>query len=278
VLLVTLFLTELATAESLEITDITGRKVKTPAKVERILTTCTSVTDTLLRLKQRSIIAGCDEYSRMFPEMSDVGVLAHGGSISRERVIAKRIDLAFIWWYQDEMAEQLANLNIPVVRIRLNGAKDIPPFLRLVSKCVNQRESGEKMAIEIEQYLSRATKNQTLTRATVYWELYTPFRTAGSDSYLDDLLLLAGGVNLVSQPGSIQFSCERLLRDNPEIVLLLDGYSTVAEFSSRSGLSGLNAVKNKRVYCVPRQIIVAGAGLPESVAVIKRIILSENKG
>ena len=278
VVLLLLLCTESAIAESLEITDITGRKVKISAGVERVLTTCTSATDTLLRLKQRQIIAGCDEYSRMFPEMSGVAMLAHGGSISRESVIASRIDLAFIWWYQDEMAEQLANLNIPVVRIKLNSAKDIPQLLRLVGKCVNQKEPSEKMAIKIEQYLSQTANNQTLVRPTVYWELYTPFRTAGTGSYLDDLLRLAGGVNLVSKSGSLQFSTESLLQSNPEVVLLIAGYATVAEFASRSGLSGLNAVKNNRVYCVPKQVLVAGAGLPESVAVIRKIILRENKG
>jgi iron complex transport system substrate-binding protein len=271
-LLLSLLCIESAVAESLDITDITGRKVNTPARVERVLTTCTSVTDTLLRLKQKQIIAGCDEYSIMFPEMSGVAVLAHGGSISRENVIASRIDLAFIWWYQDEMAEQLANLNIPVVRIKLNSAKDIPQLLRLVGRCVNQKESSEKMAIEIEQYLSQTANNQTLVCPTVYWELYTPFRTAGADSYLNDLLQLAGGVNLVSTPGSLQFSAERLLQSNPEVVLLVDGYATATEFASRTGLSGLSAVKNNRVYCVPKQVLVAGAGLPVSVAVIRKII------
>jgi iron complex transport system substrate-binding protein len=269
---------ESAVAEMPEITDMTGRKVKIPASAERILTTCTSMTDTLLRLKQRHIIAGCDEYSRMFPEMSGAVMLAHGGSISRENVITAGIDLAFIWWYQDEMAEQLANLNIPVVRIKLNNAKDIPRLLRMAGECVNQRESGERMAVGIEQYLSQTANNQTLIRPIVYWELYTPFRTAGAGSYLDDLLRLAGGVNLVSKPGSLQFSIESLLQNNPEIVLLVDGYATVTEFASRPGLSGLSAVKNNRVYCVSKQVLVAGAGLPESVAVIRRIILRDNKG
>lgn len=205
-------------------------------------------------------------------------MLAHGGSISRENVIASGIDLAFIWWYQDEMAEQLANLNIPAVRIKLNSAKDIPQLLRLVGRCVNRKESGEKMAVEIEHYLSQTANNQTLARPTVYWELYTPFRTAGTGSYLDDLLRLAGGVNLVSKHGSLQLSAESLLQSNPDIVLMVDGYAAAAEFASRSGLSGLSAVKNNRVYCVPKQVLVAGAGLPESVAIIRKIISGENKG
>jgi len=277
-LLLVLFCAKPVVAGTQEITDITGRTVKIPIRAERILTTCTSATDTLLRLKQRRIIAGCDEYSRIFPEMSDAAQLAHGGSISRENVIAVKIDLAFIWWYQDEMAEQLANLNIPVVRIKLNTANDIPRLLRLVGECVNQRECSEKMAVEIEQYLSRAANNQTSARPTVYWELYTPFRTAGAGSYLDDLLRLTGGVNIVCTPGSLQLSAESLLQSNPEMVLLVDGYATLTEFASRPGLSGLNAVKNNRVYRVPKHVLVAGAGLPESVAIIKKIILNENRG
>jgi len=62
------------------------------------------------------------------------------------------------------------------------------------------------------------------------------------------------------------------------MVLLVDGYATLTEFASRPGLSGLNAVKNNRVYRVPKHVLVAGAGLPESVAIIKKIILNENRG
>lgn len=277
ILLLWLFCMIQVVADTLEITDITGSKVNIPTSAERILTTCTSVTDTLVRLKQKRKIAGCDEYSRMLPEMSDAVLLAHGGSIARENVIAARIDLAFIWWYQDEMAEQLADLNIPVIRIKLRNAKNIPELLRLVGKCVNQKESSDKMATEIEQYLSMPINTQISSRPTVYWELYTPFRTAGTGSYLDDLLHLAGGVNLVSKPGAIQFSIESLLQSNPDVVLLVDGYATVTEFTSRAGLSGLSAIKNSRIYCVPKQVLIAGAGLPESVAIIRKI-LSKDKG
>src|SRR5690606_33408404 len=88
-------------------------------------------------------------------------------------------------------------------------------------------------------------------RPSVFVEIDpTPF-TAGPGSYVDDLLIAAGGQNVV--PASMgafpQVDPEFVVAQDPEVILLLDSpFGVTAEdVAARPGWSGLRAVADGRV-------------------------------
>lgn len=248
------------------VVDSTGRPVPIPADPQRVLSLCTTVTDTLLRLDQGHRLAGIDEYSRVVPGADTFPVLGKGSALSREQVLARGIDLAFIWWFQEEVAHLLADLDVPFVRIRCQRAAELPATLRLIGECLNIRPVAEALAVSLEPHLARSARTPDPTAPRVYLELYSPFKTAGSDSYLGDLLELAAARNVaVEARGALLLSAESLLEADPDIVLLIRDFATVAGFSQRTGMSRLRAVESDRVYLLDRYVLVAGAGLPDAV-------------
>ncbi len=92
----------------------------------RILSLCTTATDVLLAVGARDQLAAIDEYSRVVPGATNIPVIAKGSALSREEVLARRMDLAFIWWYQDDAAKLLGELSVPVVRIRAGHVAELP--------------------------------------------------------------------------------------------------------------------------------------------------------
>lgn len=257
------------------IEDSTGRAVRIPHDPQHILSLCTSVTDTLVRLGQGHRLAGIDEYSRIVPDTGEVPVLGKGSTLSREQVLARAIDLAFIWWFQDDVAQLLGDLGIPTVRIRCQQADDVPATIRLVGQCLNDEAGVPALAESVERDLARLRRSITGPHPRVYLELYSPFRTGGRDTYLHDLLELAGARNVAAGAvGSLIFSAEALLEADPDVVLLIRDFATPASFRQRTGMAGLTAVRSGRVHLLDRTHLIAGAGLPDAVRHLRNLFTS----
>jgi iron complex transport system substrate-binding protein len=75
--------------------------------------------------------------------------------------------------------------------------------------------------------------------------------TVGSGTFIDELITLAGGVNVAAAagPGYLQLSQEALVLADPQVILLGDGaYGVTKEsLAARPGWEGLSAVTNDRV-------------------------------
>ena len=249
-----------------------GRVVSVPAQPQRILSLCTTVTDTLLRLGQKERLAGIDEYSRVVPGATNLAVLGRGSALSREQVLARQIDLAFIWWFQDDVAQMLTGLQVPTVKIRCDRADEVPATIRLIGCCVGLTNAANQLAGAVGAQLEVLRRSPPTNAPRVFVELYSPFKTSGHDSYLHDLIELSGGRNVAADAtGPVLFSTERLLQSDPDVVLVIDGFATPETFERRTGMNALTAVKAGRVYSIDRNLLVAGAGLPQNVAALRRL-------
>ena len=262
-----------AVRERRPIVDMTGRTVSIPARPERILSLCTSATDAIVRLGAGASLAGIDEYSRIVPGTADAVVMGRGSAISPEHVVARGVDLAFIWWYQDDVAAVLDRLGVPAVRITSGRAADVPAVITLIGRCIAREQEAAGLADRVTGYLRQAQERPAEPAPSVYLELYGPFKTAGAGSYMDDLLALAGGANVAAAAGGGSLlSPEHLIGADPDVILFVDEFATVESLRRRNGMEAISAVRSGRVHPIPRYWLVAGGGLPESVAGLRAII------
>lgn len=260
-----------------EIVDMTSRPVRIPRDPARVLSLCTSATDTMVALGQTTRLAAIDEYSAVVPGAEKVTVIGKGSAISREHVQALRIDLAFVWWYQDDAADMLAHLSVPVVRIRSGRATEVPAMIRLVGDCLGCSDAASRLAEPVASSVqSPPPASQPANRPSVYLELYSPFKTVGRDGYMDDLIELAGGTNIAHDAtGSVLLSAERLIQADPDVILCVSEFASPQDMARRPGLADLRAVKSGRVHAIDRRWLVAGRSLPEAVARLRGIIRGE---
>lgn len=77
-----------------------------------------------------------------------------------------------------------------------------------------------------------------------------PLTTVSGDSFIDDLVELAGGRNIARHlsPAYPHVATEWVIRENPDAILMLymmpSGRDLAADLRSRTGWSGINAIKN----------------------------------
>jgi len=256
-----------------EVVDMTSHLVHIPFEPQRVLSLCTSATDTIVRLGAVDRLAAIDEYSRIVPGTKNILIIGKGSAISREQVIALGIDLAIIWWYQDDASSLLEGLSIPVVRIRSGRITEVPATIQLLGKCLNRSDIAESLAGEVAEYVKKADSMSATSRRRVYLELYSPLRTVGGDTYINDLIELSGASNIAADAsGSVQLSAEHLIEADPDVILFVEGFSTVSSITRRSVMRELTAAKTGRVYPINRYWLVAGAGLPDAEQNLRRVL------
>lgn len=251
-----------------QVWDMTERFAEIPSDPQRILSMCSSATDTIVRLGEGDKILAIDEYNRIIPGLNKTTVIGKGSIISQEQILSLGIDLAFVWWYQDAAAAMLEGLSVPVIRIRSGRAEEVPHMIRLVGECLNKSMHAEQLAADVAEYVlaSSAEKIKVPPKPRVYLELYGAFNTVGKDTYIDDLLGLAGAENIADEAsGSMLLSAEKLIMADPDIILFVKDFQTIKSISERSGMAKIAAIQNRRVYPIDRYWLVSGAGLPEAV-------------
>ncbi|MBN2584486.1 MAG: ABC transporter substrate-binding protein [Planctomycetes bacterium] len=258
------------------VTDMTGRDVAIPSCPRRILSLCTSATDTMVWIGAGDLLAAIDEYGCTVPGVERAEVIGKGSAVSQEAILSRRIDLAFIWWYQDDAAAMLERLSVPVVRVRSARAAEVPAMIRLVGRCVGYGETADREAARVEQFLELAATvpdAAATTRPRVYLEMYGAYKTLGRDTYCDDLIRLAGGDNVAAEAtGSVLLSAERLIHSAPDAVLLVEDFGDAATIAARPGMAELAAVRHGRVVALERRWLIAGPAMPEAVQRIRELL------
>ncbi|MCG3150340.1 MAG: Vitamin B12-binding protein [Verrucomicrobiae bacterium] len=231
---------------------------------QRVLSLCTTATDVLCAIGATNQLAGIDEYGRVVPGTTNVPVIAKGSALSREEVIARRFDLAFLWWYQDDAAKLLQDVGVPVVRLRAGRAAELPATVRLIGQQTGHETAAAELADELSAFLKSQT-NQPAKPPRVYLELYGANITVGGDSYLNDLITLAGGTNVAAdiQRSSVVFSTEQLIAAKPDVVLFVNGFTKPA-------------IPHAHIVGIDRHWLVAGSRLAEAVAHLRALIHKEN--
>jgi iron complex transport system substrate-binding protein len=90
-------------------------------------------------------------------------------------------------------------------------------------------------------------------RVKVFIEIWhEPLMTAGAGSFIDELVILAGGINVaheVRRPYSI-FSAEKVIDFNPGCIIMtyMDKEASLKLAETRFGWNRIEAVRNKRVF------------------------------
>ena len=70
-------------------------------------------------------------------------------------------------------------------------------------------------------------------------------------------------------------SAENLLEHKPEIIFYVEGHGSVDEIRNRPGFSQFPAVRNNRIYAVPRRMITEGIAPLEAVEFFRNQIVKE---
>lgn len=168
----------------------------------------------------------------------------------------------------------LERLGVKPVRLSCRRLEDIARVIREVGVLVGRPEAGERLAGEFEGRLAELRQQAVpARRPRVFVELWAdPLMTVGRESFVSELVELAGGWNVTGDVARDYFvvGAEVVLARDPEVVVQLE--PVPPDVRLRPGWSQVTAVRENRICAgVDRDLVqVPGPRVLEAVAQLRR--------
>ncbi|MCJ7666167.1 MAG: helical backbone metal receptor, partial [Actinobacteria bacterium] len=168
----------------------------------------------------------------------------------------------------EEDYNKVKELGIPVYRvIDVMGMEGVYQEISNISKITGKEEKGLEMIEDLRSQVEEiSSKSEGLTddqRPEVFYEIWNePLMSAGADTFINDLIEIAGGKNILSEDGLtgwVEYSIETLIEKDPDVIiapvsLVIDPLSLEVDPSIILGdprFASINAVIDGDVYIVP---------------------------
>lgn len=184
-----------------------------------------------------------------------VPVVGGFGTPSMETLIALKPTAILDVDLEDEsLAARIDALGLSRHRIACRSLDDIPGAVRAIGILACRTNEAGALAARLETEIAglRALPAPT-RRPSVFVEIWSdPLMTAGPNTFISDLIWLAGGSNICDQARDyLQVSAEWVIKRDPDIILCLamsDAGSPRDRVMQRAGWQTIRAVKTGRVH------------------------------
>ena len=253
------------------VVDWLGRRVIVPKPVKRVVSLVPMITISILMMDGGDLLVGVDSVSptselltKIFPQIKDIPVAGAPWSINIELILSLDPDVVLTTDRPMEVVKKLEELEIPVVIVPMGRlhCDQLPEAIRLIGEVIGREDKAEELASYCEEkmttLLNVTSEIPRSERAKVYIAISDGLKT--HIAYISrDIVWIAGGVNVAenlsgpagSGPPMAAVSMETVLTWNPDIIITWD--PQVKELIlSDPRWAEVNAVKNNRVYVIPR--------------------------
>lgn len=262
-------------ADAREVTDMLGRKVQVPERIERVLGTAPPLTALLLSLAPESVVGlnlppqpGDERYLPAVAHLPQVGsMMGHGFTLNPETVLELKPDVALAWGGEismsnvDNITRQFERIGVPVLFVNVDTLADWPAAFEFVGGLLGRweraAELGGGVRAALDAVRAAVADIPAARRVRVYYAQGADgLATECNESFHVEPIELAGGYNVHrckpgSHTGMEKVSLEQVLAWNPDVIVVQD-----RAFLSRLGADGpwrnVRAVREGRVLVVPR--------------------------
>lgn len=231
-----------------------GSKVILEAEPEKIVSISPTLTEMLYGLEAGDKLIGRSDYCDYPQEVAEVESVGSIQTADMEKIVSLDPDLVLMSsMADDDFMEKLSSLGIPVLIIQeVTKVEQVYDAVTMMGLAVNrnaQAEAGiEQMKNTIGEVQNKIAGQEAPSVYYVVGYGETGDYTAGGDTFVGDILTLAGGDNIAKNISGWSITLEEIIESDPDIILLPEYYRD--EFVKAPHYCELTAVKEDHVYVV----------------------------
>ncbi|AHM56984.1 ABC-type Fe3+-hydroxamate transport system, periplasmic component YvrC [Peptoclostridium acidaminophilum DSM 3953] len=271
-----------ASAYPLEIKDSHGRTVVIEKKPERVVSIAPGITESIFAIGKGEVLVGRTDYCT-YPKETD-GIESIGGmqDPNIEKIVELDPDIVIASaHFKEETLEKLEELGLKVVV--LYGEESFEGVYDIIGKLgtiLDAKANANELTAEMESRVAAVkAKVNGLEKPSVYYVIgfgeYGDF-TAGSDTFISKMIEMAGGTNAASDVKGWKYSLERLVENDPDILICSSEYSPSEQVAAANGYKELSAVKNGSIFTIETDTVeIQGPRQVEGLEELARIIHPE---
>ena len=226
-------------------------------KINRIVSLSPSNTEVLFALGADEQIVGVTTYCDYPKEALQKEKIGNFYNSDVEKIISLAPDLVVAdYSLQQETIAHLQRAGLNVIAVKNETLAELLANIQLLAKVIDREQQGESLRNKLLNYCAEAEEkiSKVTKKKRVFIEVWDhPLLTVGNKSYLNDLILQAGGIN-VAGDGNYDYytnSLEDIYVKQPDVYLRLRGTDMGSKADTLpKELRELPAVKNGHVVTV----------------------------
>jgi len=221
-------------------------------------------------LGRGDLLVGRTDFCQYPAEVANIESVGGISNLNIEKILALNPDLVISGsMIPQKAAEQLSALGVPIVCVieknRFDGLyENISKIGQLIGRSPQADSLNRQLKLRIESELSSSTADTIGQLAdntnhnalcghapSVYYVVGFGAGgnfTAGGDTFINDLIAMAGGRNIAAGVKGWSYSLEALMSENPDFIIIRREDS--ATFCNTKPYTRLDAVKNGRVVAI----------------------------
>ncbi|WP_297463338.1 ABC transporter substrate-binding protein [Thermococcus sp.] len=238
------------------ITDFANRTVTIEKEPKKVVTLAPSITEDLYYLGLFNRVVGVTDYDDFPPEVRNITRVGGYGKYANLEIIASlQPDLILADGYSMPILSELEKI-APVVIVDPHGIDDIPGALELLGKIFHAEENAKRVISEFNssiEEISSAVKDYP--KPGVFYIVWNdPLMTAGGDTFISDVIELAGGRNIFNDTtGWPAVSPEQVIERNPDVIILTPHCGMTVQDVYNGPLATTKAAREGKVYVIENE-------------------------
>lgn len=244
----------------IEVKDETGRTVRVPQPVRRIVSLAPSVTETLFALEVGDRLVGDTDFCDYPPEAKQKRHIGGPVSPSIEAIAALHPDLVVATREinRPDSVHSLEQLGIPVYVTDPQTVEQVLTSTESLGKLLGAEDAGRILTANLRRRLAEIDRRLTgLTAKRVLMIVWLdPLMSVGRNTFMDDALRRAGAHSVINSAQAWPtIDLEQVVRLQPDYLIISNDNARqvqreLAELQERPAWRQLEAVRNRRFVVI----------------------------
>lgn len=265
--------------KGITVVDSLGRSVTIEQAAMRVVSTAPSVTETIFALGKGDILKGRTNYCDYPAEAQSIPSIGSLREPDIEAIAELEPDIVIAsTHFTKESLDKLTALSIPVVVLSdQNSFEGAYGTIEKISQLIGAEIEGERITTEMRitvDHVKNAVKEKE--KPSVYYVIgfgeYGDF-TAGGDTFINQIIEMAGGNNIASDIQGWSFSLEQIVDSDPDILVCSKFWNAKNSIIKTNGYKDLRAVQNGNLFEIDNNMLDRqGPRLAEGLKALAEIL------
>jgi len=270
------------TVYPLKVVDSYNRTVTIDTEPKRVITIAPNIAETVYALNKGETLVGRSDYDDYPAQISKVATLGQLTNPSIEKIVELKPDVVIAsTHFGKDIVKKLEDLNIKI--IVLYGQDNFDGVYNTITKVgevLNANEKAKTLVQDMKKKVENiVAKVKTAQKPSVYYVVgfgKAGDYTAGKDTFIGNMLEMAGGNNAAKDVVGWKYSIEKLVEKNPDILICSKDYGSKKGIEATTGYKDLKAVKGRKLLEMDQNIVDRqGPRLADGLEALAKLIHPE---
>jgi iron complex transport system substrate-binding protein len=275
------------TPAAISFTDQLGRTVTLDSTPQRLISMSPADTEILFALGLGDRVVAVTEYCDYPPETAGKTTIGGFYNPNIEEIVALSPDLVFAApIHKDQVIPQLEAKGIKVLAVTPANVEQVLEAIILVGQVTGVEKTAKSVTDNMRRRIKAVTDKTAGLAAeerpeVLYLVWHDPLYAAGANTFHDELIKMAGGTNMVTEPDYPGINLETVIAADPDIILagigMGEGGDAPLIFAQEEPrLRETSARQHNRVHGVDSEIVDrSGPRLVDALEEFARLIHPE---